>query len=112
MQVDLHDAVPDVVGDLVDRLRLVGAGVVDEDVHAAHLLQGRLRQPANVGAFAHVGDDISAAPPGAFENLIQCRLELVLMPAGNDDVRPGFCQPAGHRLAQPLAAASHERHFA
>src|SRR5262249_22657384 len=34
-----------------------------------------------------------------------------LVAAGDDVIGPGFDQAAGHRLAQPLAAAGDERHF-
>ena len=42
------------------------------------------------------------------QDLIQRGPELLLVTAGNDDVRPGLGHAAGHRLAQPLAAPGHQ----
>src|SRR5207253_8465582 len=69
-QVQLDDLVPGGVVDLVNGLRLVAAGVVDEDIDAAHLIEGGFRQAFDVVALAHVGDDVLALAPGAGENLL------------------------------------------
>ena len=109
-QVDLQHGVPVGVGDGVDRLRPVGPGIVHQNVHPPHLLQGGTAQSLDIIAAGHVGHDRAALAAGAVENVFQRRLQLVLVSAADDDVRARLGQGPGHRLAKPLAAARDQGH--
>ena len=102
--------VPQFVVDFVDGLRFVGAGVVDQDVDLAHRLEARCGEPGRVGSTAKVGHDVLDSDLEPRADLADGSFELVLMPAGDDDIGPGLGQPTGHCLAQALAAAGHKGH--
>src|SRR5262249_53002867 len=106
-----QDVVPVGVADGVDGLGDVGAGVVDEDIDPAELFQGGAGQAVGLAAAAEVGDDAGAAAAGAGQDLREGGPQLVLVPAGDDDVGPGLGQAAGHRLAEALAAPGDQGHF-
>ena len=107
-QVRFQHLVPRLVGDPVDRLRGVHPGVVDQDVHAAHLLQGGAGELRNVGTSRHVGHGERDLAAGLGRDLVRGRLEFGLVAAGKENVGPGLGQPAGHGLAEPLVAAGDE----
>ena len=68
-------------------------------------------QAQHVFTPGHVGHDGDAPAAGATQYLIESRPQLFLMPAGDDDIGPGFHQSARHGLAEPLAAAGHQRYL-
>ena len=80
----------------------VGAGVVDQDVDPAHRLDGRRGEPRDVVAAGHVGDDVLDPGRRPRPDLLGRGLELVLVPAGDDDVGARLGEAGRHRLAQAL----------
>ena len=53
----------------------------------------------------------AAPPPGALEYVSEGGPQLILVPAGDNDIGAGFSQSARHGLAQTFAAAGDQRHF-
>ena len=83
----------------------VGAGVVDENIDAAHLREGGFGEAFHIVAVVHVGDDVDAFAAGAGEDFGEGRPEFAFVAAGDDDVRARLGEGAGHRFAEALAAA-------
>ncbi len=54
--VDVHDLVPDLFGDLEERLRLVEPGVVEHHVQATERGDARVDHPPDVGALGDIAD--------------------------------------------------------
>ncbi len=107
-EVQLDQPVPILVPDLLDRLRGVAAGVVDQDVDPAERRLRPAGEPHGLVAAGQVGVDPRHPRPGA--DRLGGVLQLGLRPAGDHDVGPGLGEPPGHRLAQALAPAGHQGH--
>ena len=104
-QVQLDDVVPDFVGRIDQRLRLVAAGVVEQHVAAAERLEHVGGQLLHGGAVVHVGDEVLDLDVEAVADFGLGLFQLVFVAGRDGDVRPAFGQAAGDRLADALAAA-------
>ena len=104
-EVDVDAAAPVLVAYLVDGLAegvLAGAGVVDEHVEFAELLDGRRGHRIDVLGARHVGlDDQALAPELA--HLGRGFFELLDRTCRGDDIGAGCRQLRRHRAAQPAA---------
>jgi hypothetical protein len=89
-------------------LRLIAAGVVDEDIDLAERLDRPLGQGVDVIAVGHVGDAMHALHIQAFRNLRRGRLQVRFMPRADGDIRARFRKTAGDRFADAFAAAGDE----
>src|SRR6185312_6588130 len=65
-------------------------------------------EPLHVVALGHVGDEVGDFRACGFADPRGGGVELVLVPAGDDDVRARFGEPSGHGLSQALASARHQ----
>jgi hypothetical protein len=111
-EIDLDIAVPDFVGDLVDGLRVVDAGVVDENVDLAEALFGFCGQRFHCGTIRHVGDHPFDFDAQSCANFSGGRFEFIGVAAGNEDISARFGEATGHRFTETFAAASDECCFA
>jgi hypothetical protein len=111
-EVHLDVAVPDLVGDLIDGLRVVDAGVVDEDVDLAEPLLGFDGQGFDGGTVRHVGHHPFDFHAQAFADLRGGGFEFIGVAAGDEDIRARLGETACHRLAKTFAAAGDESCFA
>ena len=111
-EVELEKLVPEIVGELIDRLGLVGAGVVDEDVDLAHCRDRLGGEPGGIFSTGEVGDDVPDLDCEPGGDVAAGGFELILVPAGDDDIGTGLGEPAGHGFAETLAAAGYQGHAA
>ncbi len=107
-EVHLDVAVPDFVGDFVDGLGIVDAGVVDEDVDLAEAFFGFDGEGFDGGAVGHVGDHPFDFDAEACADLGGGGGEFIGVAAGDEDVGAGFSEAAGHGFAEAFAAAGDE----
>jgi hypothetical protein len=89
-----------------------GAGIVDHDVDAPERLRALLDEILGIGVLGEIGrdrDDLAVGFPG---DLGGRRLEHVLAPRAHRDVDAFLGERARNALADPLAAAGHQRRLA
>src|SRR6185295_4544742 len=110
-QIDLHDPVPGLVGNLIDGLRRIGASVVDEDVDAAEGGQGGLGELFDFAALGHIGDEKRAFAARSSDDFVKGIAQLFFMPTGDDHIGAGFGEATRHREAKALAAAGNQGDF-
>lgn len=105
-QVDLDDAVPDLVLDRIDRLRRIHARVVHENVDRAEGLQRGDGEGVDGGAVLHVGDPVAHLGPfDAVGNFDGGGGKVFLVAAADHDPGSAFDETARDGLPQPLATA-------
>jgi hypothetical protein len=111
-EVGGHHLLPFRLAELQRRLANVDAGVVDQDVDVAERGDGLLHHRRHRSVIGDVGFDGERPVAILRAHTVRRGLRLGVVPAGEDDVGPGAGERAGHRFAQPLAAAGDERHAA
>jgi len=101
-EIQLEDAIPIFIFDLIDRLRHVAAGVVHQDVDLAEGVRRAIREAFHVFAFRHVGDkrgDAAVEPLADFCSAVRSssswRLEMTTDP-------PASAKPRAIALPMPL----------
>ena len=112
VRFEFDQVVPDVIVDLFDGLWLVAARVTHQNVDSAEGMDGRFGQPLHVVAARHVGDDRGHAGFQPVANVGRGRVEIVLVPGGNDDIGTCFGKAASDCLADSFAAAGDQRNAA
>ena len=113
-EVDVDTAAPFLVAYLVDGLAegvLAGAGVVDQHVDLAELLDRRRDHRVDVLGARDVGRNDQALAP-ELAHFSRGFLELLDRARRGDDVGTGPGEPHGHRTAQAAAGAGDNRELA
>ena len=104
--VDLEEPQPILVGDLVERLRLEDAEVVDQDVYLGDLAY-QIRHTLGGGQVGGGPSDLHVAAD--FLNLLDGPFNPLLRPAVDDDGCPFTEQPRRRRQPDPGRRASYSR---
>ena len=100
-RVDVHDLLPDVLGDVEERLGLVEPGVVEHHVEATELLDARVDHPPDVGALGDVArrrHGRSARPA----DRRRCLFGSVCVEVGDAHLRPLTGEALGDAEADAL----------
>ncbi len=111
-EIHLDVSVPHFVGDFLDGLRIVDAGVVDEDVDLAESLlcfHGQRLHGCTVGQVGHHPFDFDVQSRADFS---RSGGEFLGIAAGDEDIRASFSEATGHGFAKTFAAAGDECCFA
>ena len=111
-EVDFDIAIPHLVFNRVNRLRVVDARVVDQDVHFAEALQGFVGQGFDLRAVTHVGAHPLDLRTQAFADLNGGGLQLIGVAAGDEHICASFGEHARDGFAEAFAAARDEGVFA
>ncbi len=90
---------------------LSGAGVVDQDVHVAHTLQGLVSQAVDVGLLRSVGGDPAGVDAGGLQ-VGHGLFQVSRLARAEHDARTRLAQRMGHLQAQAARAAGDERGLA
>ena len=111
LEIEVHDGIEQLLGDLVAGRSWPHAGVVDQDVDAAKGGIGLFHQPVALRPFADMGADSdgAAAKGTAF---LGHRFAIFQIAAGDDDIGAALGQSLDHLIAQTPAAAGDQRHLA
>jgi hypothetical protein len=96
---------PRLVVHLLKGRRRRGAGIVEQDVGAAPLRDGRIDQPLAVGGPADVGYVSEHLALRGLANLIRRPFEMFLAPGADGDLRALGGELFGGGAAEPVAAA-------
>ncbi|BDB40709.1 hypothetical protein IWGMT90018_11550 [Mycobacterium kiyosense] len=107
--VDLEDLIHPLVGDGVDGLEQIRAGVADEDVDAAELVDGRGSEIADAGTVLQVDRrDVDVALRGFLGKLVGSFLQQRLAAGCDHHGGAALKQTTGHVIAQAGAAAGNQ----
>ena len=108
VDVDADHGVPAVGADVLDLRAEGGAGVVDHDVDASHLLRGALDQRLDGVLLAHVHRLAEGAPPELLD-LLHDGLEVLLLAAADHDIGAGPGELDGDGAADAHPASGDDR---
>ena len=111
-KLELEIVPPDLFGQIVHVVRRRSAGVVDQDVQPAEMIDRLLDEGFGLTGHRHVGPNRQDLTTGQLAQLLGRLLERVLAPPTDGDPRALLGQPQGRRLADPIAPPGNRRHFA
>jgi hypothetical protein len=109
--LEVEVRLPGGVVDGLERIRIGGPGIVEQDVDAAPAVGNRLDHGLDVRGARDVGGHGEHLAAGGLPDLVRGPLQVVFAPGADADLHALRGEPLGGRPSHAVAAAADDRHF-